>query len=66
MAEGPLIMVLHGALIALVLYLVMVYILGQSSPMALSRSVLIGSIAVAYMVLFGHGLPGRVNYLVVG
>jgi hypothetical protein len=61
MREGPLDMVFHGVLLALVLYVLMHYVLGQSQSKSLARSVLVGSLAVSYMVLFGHRLPGRVN-----
>ena len=36
-------------------------ILGQGQAVAEDRSVLIGAIVLAYMVLFGHGLPNKVN-----
>ena len=29
--------------------------------MALNRSILIGALALAYMILFGHGLPMQIN-----
>jgi len=59
--ENPLIMVLHGALIATVFYLVMKFMLRQSDIKALSRSVLIGLLAASYMIIFGHGLPKHIN-----
>lgn len=59
--ESPLTMVLHGALIATVLYLVMKFMLGQSDIKALTRSVLIGLLVSAYMIVFGHGLPKHIN-----
>ena len=62
MSEGPLTMVFHGALVALVLYLLMKYLLRQSNTKALTRSVLLGLLVAAYMIVFGHGLPNRVNY----
>jgi hypothetical protein len=61
MREGPLTMVLHGALVAVVLYLLMKYVLGQSDAKALTRSVLLGLLVAVYMLVFGHGLPNRVN-----
>ena len=61
MREGPLDMVFHGVVLALVLYVLMKFVLGQSEAKSLARSVLVGSLAVSYMVLFGHRLPGRVN-----
>jgi hypothetical protein len=39
----------------------MKFVLGQSQNMALNRSILIGALALAYMILFGHGLPTQVN-----
>lgn len=54
-------MVVHAVTIALVLFLVMRFVLGQSRSVAEDRSVLIGALVLAYMVLFGHGLPTRVN-----
>ena len=62
MKESPVDMVFHGLLIAIVLYLLMRYLLGQSNEKALARSVLFGSLAVSYMVIFGHRLPGYVNH----
>ena len=59
--EGPLTMVFHGALIAVVLYLLMKFALRQSDKKALTRSVLIGLLVSIYMIVFGHGLPTRVN-----
>lgn len=54
-------MVLHSALIALVLYVFMVYVLKQSLKKAEDRSVLLGALILAYMVSFGHGLPNKIN-----
>ena len=62
MVEGPLTMVCHGALIAVVLYLLMRYLLGQSNAKSLNRSVLLGLLSAAYMIVFGHRLPNRVNH----
>ena len=54
-------MLFHAVLLMLVSYALMRYVLGQSSSVAEDRSVLLGGIALVYMVLFGHGMPGRVN-----
>jgi hypothetical protein len=59
--ESGLVMVWHSVLIAIVLYVIMIFILGQGQAVAEDRSVLIGAIVLAYMVLFGHGLPNKVN-----
>ena len=54
-------MVLHSLLIGVVLYFGMVYGLQQSPMVAENRSVVIGAVILIYMVVFGHGLPGRIN-----
>ena len=54
-------MVFHMLLIVLALYVVMRYVLGQSPRMAEDRSVLLGGVALVYMVLYGHGMPRRIN-----
>jgi len=54
-------MVFHAVIIALVLYVIMKYVLKQSNSRAVDRSVLIGALVLAYMVLFGHGMPKRIN-----
>lgn len=59
--ESGFTMFLHAAVIAVVLYLLMRHVLGQSPSVAEDRSVLIGAVVLAYMVLFGHGMPKRVN-----
>jgi hypothetical protein len=59
--EGGLRMVFHAIIIALVLYVIMKYVLKQSNSRAVDRSVLIGALILAYMVLFGHGMPKRIN-----
>ena len=59
--EGGFTMVFHTLLIVLVLYVVMCHVLGQSQRVAEDRITLLGGLALVYMVLYGHGLPGRVN-----
>ncbi len=59
--ESGLVMVWHSVIIAIVLYVIMIFILGQNQSVAEDRSVLIGAIVLAYMVLFGHGLPNKIN-----
>jgi hypothetical protein len=59
--ERGLIMLLHSLLIGVILYLGMVYGLHQSPMVAENRSVVIGAVVLIYMVVFGHGLPGRIN-----
>tara|TARA_Y100000816_G_C25567217_1_gene305946 strand:- start:158 stop:349 length:192 start_codon:yes stop_codon:yes gene_type:complete len=52
---------LHAAILGVVLYVLMVYLLKQSTPLAENRSILIAAIALIYMILFGHGLPKKLN-----
>ena len=54
-------MVLHALMIGIILYLGMVFGIGQSPEVAEDRSVLLGAVVLVYMVLFGHGLPDKVN-----
>ena len=59
--ERGLMMVLHALIIGVLLYVFMVYVLGQSPIVAENRSVFIAALVMLYMILFGHGLPTTVN-----
>lgn len=59
--ESPLNHLFHAFIITLTLYVLMKFLLKQSQTMALNRSILIGALALAYMILFGHGLPTQIN-----
>jgi len=59
--EGGLTMLLHSVIIGLVLYFVMVFGLGQPKNVAENRSILISAVVLIYMILFGHGLPVKMN-----
>ena len=59
--ERGLMMLLHSIIIGVFLYLVMIYLLKQSQVIAENRSVLIGAVVLIYMIVFGHGLPNRIN-----
>ena len=53
---------LHAVLIGLVLCLVMTKVLAQSTGVACDRSMVLASVALIYMVLFGHKFPpGAIN-----
>lgn len=54
-------MVVHSVIIAIVLYVIMLFVLKQSAAVAENRSILLGAIALIYMVLFGHGAPTSIN-----
>ena len=59
--ERGLMMVLHSVIIGIILYLLMFYGLKQSQRMAENRSILVAAIVLIYMILFGHGLPRKIN-----
>jgi hypothetical protein len=59
--ESGLTMLLHSAIIGIVLYLIMVYILKQRQVVAENRSVLLAAVVLIYMIVFGHGMPTKIN-----
>lgn len=59
--EEVLIHVFHAFIITIILYVIMIFLLRQSQSKALNRSILIGALALIYMILFGHGLPTHIN-----
>jgi ACR3 family arsenite efflux pump ArsB len=59
--ENGRMMVLHSAIIGILLYLFMIFILGQNQIVAENRSILMAAVILAYMILFGHGLPTSIN-----
>ncbi len=61
MIERGLIMVLHSVVIGVVLYLLMVFVFNQNAKMAEYRSILVAAVVLIYMILFGHGLPTKLN-----
>jgi len=59
--ESGLMMLLHSVIIGILLYLFMIFILGQKQMVAENRSILLAALALVYMILFGHGLPTSIN-----
>jgi hypothetical protein len=59
--ESGLTMLLHSAIIGIILYLIMVYILKQRRVVAENRSVLLAAAVLIYMIVFGHGMPTKIN-----
>jgi hypothetical protein len=59
--ENGRMMFLHSLIIGVLLYLFMFFILGQRQIVAENRSILLASLILIYMILFGHGLPSSVN-----
>jgi hypothetical protein len=61
MQEGGLMMLLHSVLIGVFLYILMKFLLKQSSKVAEDRSIFLGALVLLYMVMFGHGMPKKIN-----
>ena len=59
--ERGLMMLLHSAIIGVILYLIMVFLLKQRPIVAENRSLLIAALVLIYMIVFGHGLPTSIN-----
>ena len=54
-------MLLHSVIVGILLYIFMIFMLGQNQSVAENRSILIAALALVYMILFGHGLPTSIN-----
>ena len=54
-------MVIHSLVIGLIAFVFMIFVLGQKNDMAERRSILLASFVLIYMILFGHGLPLKLN-----
>lgn len=61
MTERGLTMVIHSVVIGIVLYAVMILLLKQSPVVAENRSICIAAVILIYMIVFGHGMPVRIN-----
>jgi hypothetical protein len=59
--ENGRMMILHSVIIGILLYLFMIFILGQKQNVAENRSILLAGLILVYMILFGHGLPTSIN-----
>ena len=59
--ENGRMMLLHSLVIGVLLYLFMFFILGQKQIVAENRSILLASLVLIYMILFGHGPPTSIN-----
>ena len=60
--ESGFTMVIHSIVITAILYIIMTKFLKQSIQIATDRSILIGTIILLYMILFGHSFPpGKIN-----
>ena len=54
-------MFIHSAIITVILYVIMKFLLKQTDMVAQDRSILIGALILVYMILFGHSLPTHIN-----
>jgi TRAP-type C4-dicarboxylate transport system permease small subunit len=54
-------MLVHAAIIGAVIYMVMRFVLNQSTLVAEDRSIVIAAFVLIYMVMFGHGMPNQLN-----
>ena len=61
MIEEGRMMLLHSLMIGILLYVFMIFILGQNQIVAENRSILLSALILVYMILFGHGLPNSIN-----
>ncbi|AET73215.1 hypothetical protein PGAG_00326 [Phaeocystis globosa virus 12T] len=59
--ESARMMIVHSAVIGSILYLLMIFVLGQKQSVAENRSVLLAAAILIYMIVFGHGLPTKIN-----
>jgi hypothetical protein len=59
--ETGLMMLMHSVIIGIILYLIMIYLLGQRQVVAENRSILLAAFVVIYMIMFGHGMPNAIN-----
>jgi len=54
-------MLVHSAIIGILLYIFMIYILRQNPIVAENRSIILAALILIYMIMFGHGLPKSIN-----
>jgi len=59
--ERGLMMLLHSCIIGLILSILMVFVFKQNEMVAEKRSILITAVILIYMILFGHGIPDKLN-----
>ena len=59
--ESGRMMLLHSIVIGVLLYIFMLFVLGQRQAVAENRSILLAGLVLVYMILFGHGLPKSIN-----
>jgi hypothetical protein len=58
--ERGIVMALHSVIIASIVYVALIYT-GYREAVSENRSLLVFSVVLIYMILFGHGLPVKLN-----
>lgn len=61
MEERGLMMLLHSSIIGVIVFLIMKYGMKRETIKSENTSLLVGAIALIYMILFGHKLPTEIN-----
>ena len=59
--ERGIIMLIHSVIVGVLLYSIMIYGFGQRPIVAENRSIVLAAFVLIYMVMFGHGLPTKLN-----
>ena len=59
--ESGFTMLIHSVIIGVILYVIMVYVLKQRRIVAENRSIVLAAVVLIYMIMFGHGMPTKVN-----
>ena len=59
--ERGITMVIHSVIVGVLLYVIMIYGFGQRPVVAENRSIVLAAFVLIYMVMFGHGLPTKLN-----
>jgi hypothetical protein len=54
-------MLMHASIFAIVCFIFMRFSLKLSQPKSEDRSICLGALVLLYMLLFGHGVPNRIN-----
>ena len=54
-------MLLHSVIIGVLIYIIMIFLLGQKQIVAENRTILLAALILIYMILFGHGLTTSIN-----
>jgi CBS domain containing-hemolysin-like protein len=59
--ESGITMLVHSFIIGLIIYMLMVLVFKQNHLVAENRSIIIGSLILIYMIIFGHDIPKNIN-----